>query len=409
MLEIPFTEAGLLDWSGWIPNVAPTARASAAIQPFRSGEAKPKVKPPGKLETAIELPWWLIISPHVHTGWNHRPDPVTHGGRTELWHTRLGGRSSSGAIDESDAARMTIRAIWTRDPKFQDYLNGVDGSDPVDGESFAQHPIGLPFRTPLSPRDRYDLVTSMSRHPHELLNSTYVPKPADVDRLMLTSLGGWLDVRGWWDTEGTDGSGTSLQAWRHKATMGRDHYVRIVRSGFAFPETPGLSLIKVTERKFRTHEGRRIAYLFQRYYIVVRRPEAVLGDSIHRAKGRAFPFTHLRITRLVTPTLDPPGKHIDDPPGFGTPSTTVFVPRIGGKPFLFHMIGTDRVGRTRDFEAPVVFVDSTLASESDAMEKLHDWYNGLEPDAPERAIQMHGAHVAVAPDGARRGARGDGP
>src|SRR4029453_5087351 len=123
VLSIPFTEAGLLDWNGWIPNVAPTARASGAIQPFRQGEAKPKLEPPGKLETAIELPWWLIISPHVHTGWNHRPDPVTHGGRTELWHTRLGGRSSPGTVDETDTARMTIRAIWARDPNFQKYLN----------------------------------------------------------------------------------------------------------------------------------------------------------------------------------------------------------------------------------------------------------------------------------------------
>ena len=396
LLEIPFTEASLLDWKDWIPSVAPTARASSAIQPFRRGEAKPKLKPPGKLETAIELPWWLIISPHVHTGWNHLPDPVTHGGRTELWHTRLGGRSSSGTVDETDIARMTIRAIWTRDPAFQDYVNNSDAPEPPDGEDFAQHPIGMPFRTPLSPRDRYDLVTSMSRWPQPNLNlSTYVPKPADVHRLMLTSLGGWLDARGWWDTEGTDGSGTSLQSWRHLATMGRDHYVRIVRSGFAFPKTPGLSLIKVTERKFRTHEGRRIAYLFQRYYIVVRRPEAVLGDSIHRAKGRAFPFTRLRITRLVTPTLDPPGQSQFDPQGFGP--TKVFVPRIGGKPFLFHMIGTDRVGRTHDFEAPVVFVDTEVASDTDAMKTLRDWYNGLKPDAPERAIQMHGAHVAVAP------------
>jgi hypothetical protein len=395
VLSIPFTEAGLLDWNGWIPNVAPTARASGAIQPFRQGEAKPKLEAPGKLETAIELPWWLIISPHVHTGWNHRPDPVTHGGRTELWHTRLGGRSASGTVDETDTARMTIRAIWARDPNFQKYLNNPDGNKPADGENFAQHPIGMPFRTPLSPRDRYDLVTSMSRWPHGINPSRYVPKPADVHRLMLTSLGGWLDARGWWDTEGTDGSGTSLQSWRHLATMGRDHYVRIVRSGFDFPKTPGLSLIKVTERKFRTREGRRIAYLFQRYYIVTRRPEAVLGDSIHRAKGRAFPFTRLRITTLVTPTLDQPGQSPHDPPGFGP--TEVFVPRIGGKPFLFHMIGTDRVGRTHDFEAPVLFVDSELASDPDAMKPLHDWYNKLDPDAPERAIQLHGAQVAVAP------------
>jgi hypothetical protein len=395
--NIPFTEAGLLDWGGWIPNIAPTARASAAIQPFRSGEAKPKLKPPGKLETAIELPWWLIISPHAHTGWNHRSDPVTHGGRTELWHTRLGGRSSSGSVDEADTARMTIRAIWALDPDFQNYLNNPAGNEPPDGENFAQHPIGMPFRTPLSPRDRYDLVTSMSRFPQGLGRSMYVPQPADVHRLMLTSLGGWLDARGRWDTEGTDGSGTSLESWRHSATMGRDHYVRIVRSGFDFPKTPGLSLIKVTERKFRTVKGRRIAYLFQRYYIVVRRPEARLGDSIHRAKGRAFPFTRLRITTLVTPTLDPPGQSPADPPGFGTNSTKVFVPRIGGKPFLFHMIGTDRAGRTRDFEAPVVFVDSTVASDPVQMKTLHDWYNALPPDAPERAIQMHGAHIAVAP------------
>lgn len=404
--SIPFDTEGLLEWEDWIPSVLPVARGSLEIQPI-GREATPELRAPGALDTAIELPWWLVLSPHVQTGWNHAPVQVTRNGRTELWHTRLGGKAPDGPVDEADAARMTVRAVWTRDPEFPDYLSDPANFPPPDGEDFEPfHPIGMPFRTPLSPRDRYDLVVSTSDYEHNVSDLGYLPLPAQVDRLMLTPLGAWLDLHGEWEAEPGNGrSGTSLQSWRHHATMGRDHYVRIVRSGFLFPFGFGASLIKVTERKFRTigsggrgDPKRRVAYLFQRYFIVVRQRRVVFGGQFQPAAGRAFPFTRVEAKTLITPNLDPPGSHVDDPSEPSFPNKTqAFVPRVGGTPFRFHLVGPDRVGRRIDLNAAVVFIDGTKATTTGPMAEIGGYYDGRPVDSPERAIDLQGTKVAVAP------------
>lgn len=409
--SIPFDVEGLLEWEDWIPSVVPAARASAAIAPITFLDSPPQLQPPGPLHTAIELPWWLILSPHVQTGWNHAHGAVSRDGRTELWHTRMGGRAPDGEVDESDEARMTVRAVWTRDPEFPDYLDDQQSHPPPDGEDFDLHPIGMPFRTPLSPRDRYDLVVSTSDYEHLVAKTGYEPVPAQVDRLMLSPLGGWLDLQGTWNAgAGILASGTTLESWRHRATMGRDHYVRIVRSGFLFPYGFAASLIKVTERKFRTigsggrgDPKRRIAYLFQRYFLVVRQPHLSYGGSLQPADGRAFPFTEVVAKTLITPNLDPPGDDPDDPYFSGLPTThfpnktQAFVPRVGGTPLRFHLVGTDRVSRDIDLNTPVVFVDGIKGTQTGPMEALRDWYDSRSETAPERSFDVQGAAVAVAP------------
>ena len=46
-----------------------------------------------------------------------------------------------------------------------------------------------------------------------------------------------------------------LEQWRHIATLGRDHYVRVVYAGYLMPFGHRASLIKVTERKFESVAG----------------------------------------------------------------------------------------------------------------------------------------------------------
>lgn len=399
--EIPYTTAGLLDWEAWIPSVVPAARPSGPERSSRGPgrrQLPPKLRPPTDTETALELPWWLILSPHAGTGWVHAPGSVSHGDRTELWHTRFGARRLDGSIDEAGGDR-TVRAVWTRDPRFDQYLAGNPNQAPADGEDFSPPRIGMPWRTALSPRDRYDIVVSSADFRHEISEPGYTPLPAEVDALMLSSLGAWVDLQGEWDAEPGDGtSSTSLESWRHIASMGRDQYVRIVRSGFLFPFGHGASLIKVTERKFRTigtggrgDPKRRIAFMFQRYFIVLRQQIVDYGGPFQALDGRAFPFTSLRSTTRITPTLDPP----TGVPGFG--HTMAFVPEIDQAPFLFQMVGTDRAGHAVDLALPTVFVDGEIATHaSTEMEDLRDWYNGLTVTAPERAVQVGGQKVAPA-------------
>ena len=65
---------------------------------------------------------------------------------------------------------------------------------------------------------------------------------------MLTALGGWLDSRVLFETL-PDG-GLTIEEWKHRAALGRDHEVKVVYAGFLLPFGHRASLVKITERKF---------------------------------------------------------------------------------------------------------------------------------------------------------------
>ena len=104
--------------------------------------------------------------------------------------------------------------------------------------------------------------------------SNYLPEPIDTRLLMLSSLGGWLDCRADWEPPGLD-----VESWVHRATMGRDHYVRVVYRGVLFPFGHKAVLIKVSERKFHGALPGNPAYLRQRMFMVVRERERRYDDA----------------------------------------------------------------------------------------------------------------------------------
>lgn len=396
---VPYSVEALLGWNIWALQVPPAALPPGAGG-RRSGFVAPPLRAPTALETAIELPWWLLLAPHDQAAWAHATQPVTRNGRTELWHTRLGVADGLGGVDGADEDLRTVRAVWTRDPHFAAYLANPDHNPPYGSEDFPQHAgEGSPFRMTLAPEDRYDIVTSTADFQGHVSESGYRPDAVDVDRLMLTALGGSLDATGVWDASK---SGTSLQSWRHQATGGRDHYVRIVRKGYLFPFGHGASLVKVTERKFHTDpggrvgSGRRVAYLFQRYFVVVRQQTVDYGGAFDPTDNRTLPFTRVRFTTLITPNIDEPDGDDEGQPGLG--HRLAFVPRVGGAPVLFQFVGTDHAGRPVDGNTAVVFVDADIAFDSTDMQTLIDWYHDdVDATAAERAAALHGAAVAVAP------------
>jgi hypothetical protein len=139
--------------------------------------------------TAIELPWRLILSPHPDGRWAHAAAPVSEGDKTELWHTRLGVRSASGsAIDERSTDGRIARAVYS-----------PDFTTPHPRET------NIPFRSSLSGRDRSLIVLSTADR------SLPGNAPVAVERLMLTSLGAWLQVQGNWDSN----QNFDLVEWRH--------------------------------------------------------------------------------------------------------------------------------------------------------------------------------------------------
>src|SRR6185295_16162892 len=81
-----------------------------------------------------------------------------------------------------------------------------------------------------------------------------------VRRLMLTALGGWIDVHGEWT--GND----EILGWDHRTTLGRDQYVKVEEPGWLFPFGHLTSLVTITERKLRAPASDR-ALLWQRQYL----------------------------------------------------------------------------------------------------------------------------------------------
>lgn len=354
---------------------------------------------PGATTTSIEMPWRLILSPHSGGRWRHTTDLVTSPTtqRTELWHSRLVVPRADGTEIEPpypDPGRTT-RAIWAlsgeggeaMSPAMQGNWPDSDAL-PSDGQN--------PFLTTLSNFDRYQI-------PHLSSNfdvAGYSPEPLDTNMMMLTALGGWLDSRGAWDPPGL-----SVEEWVHRATMGRDHYVRVVYRGFLFPFGHRVALIKVSERKF--HNGNptkqvpgNVAYLRQRMFIVIREKERTYDEASYlnaqSSSGirlaRQFPFSRIKLLTETTPDIDMPGD--SDINNYGQ---KMFWPLVNKKPFRFQCAGTDLDGRRVLFDVPMIFVDNTLAAprtRNPRTKKLDPQYSVAE----NAAVIAANAYRAASPE-----------
>lgn len=403
---IPYDASGLLTWASWVQQVTVGAR------PALAGGAAPMLREVLPWETAIELPWWLILSPSAAAGlWRARTAPFAFEGRTELWHTSL--NLGSGRAPAPGATFPALRAVWARD------WDGGTGSPEFRSVGKAPGTNGWPFKEQsLIPVDRRDIVLSSTVKAAR-------PRPLQLERLSLSTLGGWLDVKGEWDTQAT---GLSLQSWIHRATMARDHYVRVVRVGYLFPIGHRAVLIEVTERKpgvpANGDATRAAAYLRKRRFVVVRQPVRDYPLEADPFAGRGFPFATIRMVTLVTPKLDGLGTvPLTSPPAAPIDTSSAFIPSVGNVPFAFEAVGTDHEGREVPFATPVVFVNGAAEGKPDPGEKPGDppiigiyeptvlaavvtAYNLLgagqaHPARPD--VMLGGRPVALAPNGGTAG------
>ncbi len=341
LASIPFTVEGLLDWSQFQLQVVPVAQSNAQ---------NPTIAEPGPRETSIEFPYRLFLSPDEKAQWSHAPHPVTHNQRTELWYTQL-------------PAGTALRAVWS-----PDYTPLPQPLPPKTLES--------PFRGAMNENDRAQIVilTSAFSEYSKVDPSTgqadgpFVPSPISADRFMLSTLGAWLTSDGRWDPPISTSpfipqQRLDVSEWRHIATQGRDHYVRIVYEGVLYPFGHRASLVKVTERKVQTVQsgstlGSPAAYLRQYMYVIVRQPERRFADTDYNNAGRAMPLRRsIRFTTIVTP-------HINIPVPIGGTGGSFWV-YVAGNPFKFHVVATDVTDRLIDFTGALIFVpfsDSNAAA-----------------------------------------------
>lgn len=326
----------------------------------------PTIGFPQATETAIEAPYRLILSPDNFSRWQHALEPVTKDALTELWHTRLGTTHKDG--------RPQLRAIWS--PDYSQTLQPFQN---------------LPFRMSLTGRDRNELVHLTANY-HI---GTFWPDPVRSDRFMLTTLGAWLRLRGDWAPPTTpvnpDNQLLTVEQWRHVATMGRDHYVRVVYAGFLFPFGHRASLVKVTERKF-FFQGEAdppgiVAYLFQRFFILVREPSKTYTN-------RDLPFRTVNLETAVTPSLNDP-----DDSDIAGHSQEAFWPMISVNQqpvdFQFQLNGLDWEGRQVEFTTPLIFISQNIDNSNPNSVISH--YNGLSTSSARRNRPFGGQSVAYAP------------
>ena len=175
----------LLNWAGWEPVV--TANALAETPTAAQLGERPRPGEPAATQTSIELPYRLVLSPLAGAGWAHALRPQERDGRVELWHTRLAVRDANGAVIEFETADHPVRAVWTPD---------------WDAGSQLTRPTAWPLgrAQSLKPDQRATIVRLSSDFGLSVRNGYYPAAPAQAHRLMLTALGGWLDVKGRWPT-----------------------------------------------------------------------------------------------------------------------------------------------------------------------------------------------------------------
>lgn len=426
MTGIDYTAAALLDWSQLELVLAPVAAVVQGATP----DPAPAIAVPGALETAIELPYRLMISPtalggRLRPGWSHALQPVVHAGRAELWHTRLVRVRQARPTDPprvseaSEADPLPLRALWS--PDF--VAGGPLPSHTLDDE---------PFRSPMTARDRDQIVILTSgydgyRQATTAGESAYAPQPVNAARLMLSALGGWLTSNGSWPegvfyryfpfipflpAQETAGDGPvaegpartlppapsartifpieftaalDLVAWRHVSTQGRDHYVRIVYAGYLYPFGHRASLVKVSERKVASStpptQDSPVAWLRQRMFVVVREPQKNYAGAPFAFAGREMPMGTVTIDTKTTPDIDPPV--------FLPGSSASFWIDVGPGHFPFKLKGVDVSGHAVDFLAPLIFVSDSETSLA-AVQAAHT------ADDLQRRAQVRGHNVAYA-------------
>jgi hypothetical protein len=195
-VRIPYDTDSLLDWDQYELAVSPLADVPADPTPQERQNA-PAIQAPSHMETSIEMPYRLMISPNHAVVWENSKQAKTFAGLTELWHARLALKDDQGQVTEiSRQQPAPLRAIWSPDYN----PNKFTADDPP---VFGQPDPDWGVLTPMTPNDRHQLVILTSAF-HGFVkdandHTTYEPQPFFAEQLLLSPLGAWLKSRGDWD------------------------------------------------------------------------------------------------------------------------------------------------------------------------------------------------------------------
>ncbi len=309
---------------------------------LRAGPQKPK-----PTETAIEAPFRMVISPALDGAgeqfWRNRTSPLIDAGRTELWHTRLvnlyclDNLCSGGDSDLNGEAKpeSEIRAVWTPGWNVNPEKTKETAPDPFG-------PSGRPMT--LTPKARSEIVSLSSNH-----KSGNPPTSGRSRLLTLSALGSSHDVR--FDFPDLKGDQYGVTHWSNRGTLGRDHYVKVVQSGWLFPFGHEAALIDISERQIDVRSGNAYAVVRKRQYLVVK-------QKTRNYSSLEFPFTSVTVVDEITPILDE-ARNTQTPGNTGDGS---FWPAVGGRDYLWTLAATDVEGIRVEFQAPMIWVSDATGT-----------------------------------------------
>ncbi|MFM8774350.1 MAG: twin-arginine translocation signal domain-containing protein, partial [Actinomycetota bacterium] len=290
--QVPLTLSGLLAWAAREPAIH---RLGAAMD----GEEVPGGNYDKKFDewvTVIEMPWWLVLSPHAKSSWTEQRSAKTRNGRTEVFHARLA--SIAGGAQLEDPALHPVRGVYLRDFDVARLLGDPD-------YTVNRRQIGYPWEMIPTPRDRADIVRLTTRSGANVMGGT--PNAVKA-RVALSPLGGHLIADGTWNEPGV----SSMVAWQQRTWQGRDSYAKVVRAGFLYPWGFKAAYVEEGVRVFVAGgDGRATdvaAFWQKRYSIIVSEPEINIGGAANGtdAGRRGAIFTNLRCRTQQTPPLAEP-------------------------------------------------------------------------------------------------------
>jgi hypothetical protein len=365
-----------------------------------------KVGPVPDSSTSIEAPALMYISPNQMNDFVHKikldlrdtdeqkigdrvisaqtrvfdPLSTSKGEIAELWHTKLGVKLKDAKTSVLGLQDLkTIRVLWSDDAT-ETYDDKVSRN--------------VPFMASLDANNRHKLVHTTSNYSID----GFTPIPVPVRKLMLTSLGAYLDWHVFFDVPTPVDTALNIIEWEHIANLGRDHYVKIVEEGYLFPFGHRAAVVKITERKF--HKPTKAALNRQRMYIVVLEKEVLYSRNDPNGKFIEFPFQEVRIDTAYTPDIDNPEGDSNNPKGStlvnvpptppknsfirlfrgvpGKNTTYNFYIRVGGQGFNFDIVATDKEGFGHKIQMPLVFLENSIARDYNLMGEVINIYNADE-------------------------------
>ena len=422
--HIPFSLQGLIDWSNMELNLSPIA--GIGPEPTVDEiESAPDITPPSPLDTAIEMPYGLTVSPNRDVTFEQRLIPFTSQGRTELWHTRLVTKTDTGTSEISLEKPAYLRAIWSPDYK----------PDKVPGTAEKNQYLS---RTAMSANDRYQIVVLTSAfHGYEVdlelpfflaantleaantldytkdlvftklpkfkITVPYIPQPFVAEQFILSPLGGWLHSRGHWTPPRL-----SPKIVHPKPSVEDLLEVLRVKNPQKIVDSPspvlidearvpaiGIKSLDLSEWVHIATEGRdhyvRIVYegelwpfrhraslikVTERKFkenggivaaYLIQHMFIVVREPEKQFNDRSNPLKRVRLTTLVTPEIAEPE------PLKGTDRSFWIKVKTGGTKtyFDFHAVATDISGNLSNFTLPLMFVSlSDLPNINQAKTKI---------------------------------------